>query len=220
MKTNRFLWVVLLCLVLIPGFATCSETPSIPANEALQRLMDGNGRYVSAKLAHPNQTEQCRMEVAKGQRPFVIILGCSDSRVPPEILFDQGIGDLFVIRLAGNIVDDAAIGSIEYAADHLGVRLVMVLGHTKCGAVSAAVQGGETHGHISKLVEIIRPAVEEAKGQQGDLLDNAVVSNVKLVAGKLETSQPILAELVKKGNLKIIGARYNLDSGKVDIVRQ
>lgn len=145
-------------------------------------------------------------------------MSCSDSRVPPEIIFDQGLGDLFVIRLAGNILDDAALGSLEYAVEHLGVKYIMVLGHERCGAVDAAVKGGEIPGHIGSLVEAIQPAVEKVKNLPGDLLDNAVRANVTLVVQQLKSSGPIIEELVKKGALTIAGARYDLDDGEVKIL--
>jgi carbonic anhydrase len=136
----------------------------LTGDQALQELMNGNKRYVAAELAHPNQTAARRAEVAKGQDPFAIIVGCSDSRVPPEIIFDQGLGDLFVTRVAGNIVDDVVLGSIEYAAEHLGVPLIVVLGHKRCGAVEAAAKGGDAPVHIRSLVEAIKPAIKKAKG--------------------------------------------------------
>ena len=145
-------------------------------------------------------------------------MSCSDSRVPPEIIFDQGLGDLFVIRLAGNILDDAALGSLEYAVEHLGVKYIMVLGHERCGAVDAAVKGGEIPGHIGSLVKAIQPAVEKVKNLPGDLLDNAVRANVTMVVQQLKSSGPILEELVKKGDLAIAGARYDLDDGEVKIL--
>jgi carbonic anhydrase len=156
--------------------------------------------------------------VANGQRPFAVIVSCSDSRVPPEIIFDQGIGNLFVVRCAGNIVDDAGLGSIEYAAEHLHVSLIVVLGHERCGAVEAAVKGGEAPGHIKSLVEAIRPAVEKVKGRPGDLAENAMRGNVKLVVDHLKASKPILEHLVHKGTLSVIGARYDLDDGHVILI--
>ncbi|MGA9176521.1 MAG: carbonic anhydrase [Desulfobacterales bacterium] len=146
------------------------------------------------------------------------MLSCSDSRVPPEILFDQGLGDLFVIRLAGNILDDAALASLEYAVEHLGVKYIMVLGHERCGAVEAALKGGEVPGHIGSLVKAIQPAVEKAKNQPGDLLDNAVRANITIVVQQLKSSEPILEELVKKGDLTVVGTRYDLDDGVVVIL--
>lgn len=129
----------------------------------MQKLIDGNKRYVEGKFIHPNQSAERRMELSKDQNPFAVILSCSDSRVPPEIIFDQGIGDLFIIRVAGNIISNEVLGSIEYAVEHLDVGLVVVLGHERCGVVSAAVAGGEVHKHISSLVEAILPAVKTAE---------------------------------------------------------
>jgi carbonic anhydrase len=193
-----------------------SDNQSI--QEALQKLADGNKRYTGSKLAHPNQTVERRNEVSKGQKPFAVIVGCSDSRIPPEIIFDQGIGDLFVIRVAGNIVDDVALGSIEYAVDHLDTPLVVVLGHGKCGAVTATVQGGEAHGHIGSIVRMIAPAVEKAKTQSGDLTDNAIRANVELVVDAVRSSKPILTKALEQGKVKIVGAYYDIEKGKVDII--
>lgn len=189
----------------------------ISSAEALKRLAEGNQRYVVGNTAHPNQTIDRRKEVVGGQNPFAVVLTCSDSRVPPEILFDQGIGDLFVIRNAGNILDDIVIGSIEYAVEHLGVKLVVVLGHQFCGAVTAASQGGEAPGHIHSVVEAIQPAVEKAKGQAGDLVVNAIRANVDLVTDQLASSEPIMAEFVKGHGLKVVGAIYNLETGAVEV---
>jgi carbonic anhydrase len=194
------------------------EHAGISGDEALKKLLDGNKRYVAVQLTHPDQNKERLAEVAKGQHPFAIILGCSDSRVPPEIIFDQGIGDLFIIRVAGNITDDITIGSIEYAVEHLGVKLIVVLGHEKCGAVDATVKGGEAPGHIKSLIDAIKPAVEKAKAQTGDVLDNAIRNNVEIVVNQLKSSAPILKEATEKG-LKIVGARYDLDEGSVDILK-
>ena len=185
---------------------------------ALQKLVDGNGRFANGKAIHPNQTQERLVEVSGGQKPFAVIVGCSDSRIPPEIIFDQGLGDLFVIRVAGNVVDDVALGSIEYAVSHLGTQLVVVLGHGKCGAVSATVQGGEIHGHIGSIVKAIIPAVEKAKGQTGDLIDNVIKANAALVAGKIISTGPVLSNLVNDNKIKIVSAYYNIESGVVDII--
>lgn len=155
--------------------------------------------------------------VATGQHPFAVILGCADSRVPPEIIFDQGLGDLFVIRVAGNIVDDAILGSIEYAVEELGASLVLVLGHEKCGAVSATIKHAEVLGHISTLLDAIQPAVDAVRAEPGNLLDNAVRANIKLVVEQLQSSFPV-AELVKSDRLKIVGAQYKLDCGTVEVL--
>ncbi|MGA7933357.1 MAG: carbonic anhydrase [Kovacikia sp.] len=199
---------------------TATPAPAVPrvsAEKALQLLMEGNQRYVSHKLAHPHGDQKRLLEVAKGQHPFAIILGCADSRVSPELLFDQGLGDLFVVRVAGNILNDAVLGSIEYAAEHLAVPLVMVLGHERCGAVSAAVDGGKVPSHIDSLVNAIQPAVARVKGKPGDLLDNAVRANVQMVVEQMKVSEPI-ADLVSSKKLKIVGGRYDLDMGNVEII--
>ncbi len=182
--------------------------------------MEGNARFVAEKPLHPNQSVQRREELSKGQHPFAVIVGCSDSRTPPEIIFDQGLGDLFVVRVAGQVVtdDSADLGSIEYAAEHLHVPLVLVLGHDKCGAVDATLKGVKGNGQVEGLIEAIRPAVEMIKGQPGDALSNAVDANVKLIVRQLKRSDPVLVELVQEGILKIVGARYHFDTGKVTLV--
>jgi carbonic anhydrase len=192
---------------------------SAPAiEEALKKLIDGNKRFSSAKASHPNQSIQRRAEVTKGQKPFAVIVGCSDSRIPPEIIFDQGIGDLFVIRVAGNVVDEIALGSIEYAVEHLGARLIVVLGHSKCGAVTATVQGGEAHGHIGAIVKAILPAVDKVRDRTGDLTDNSIRANVQLVVQTIEASTPLLAPLAEGGSIRVTGAYYDIESGKVEIL--
>ena len=185
---------------------------------ALQALIEGNTRYVEQKLSHPNQSLSRLTEVAAGQKPFAAILGCADSRVPPEIVFDRGLGDLFVVRGAGNFADDVALGSLEFAVAVLGVSVIMVLGHERCGAVAAAVQGGTAIGHIAGLIHAIRPAVERTQGMEGDPVENAVNANVQIVVENLKNTGPILAEAVASGSLKIVGGRYDLDSGMVQII--
>jgi carbonic anhydrase len=187
------------------------------ANHALEKLKAGNQRYVVGQLVHHHQSGSRMRAIAIGQHPFAVILGCADSRVPPEIIFDQGLGDLFVIRVAGNIVDDAILGSIEYAVKELSTSLVLVLGHERCGAVAATIKHAEVLGHISTLLNAIQPAVEIAKNEPGDLLDNAVRANIKLVVDQLKSSFPV-SDLVKQDKLKIMGAQYNLDCGTVEII--
>jgi len=185
-------------------------------NEALQTLLDGNRRFAAMEQTHPNQDRTRRDEVKTGQKPFAVIVGCSDSRIPPEILFDQGIGDLFIIRLAGNVVDDTALGSIEYAVDHLGTRLVVVLGHSKCGAVTATAKGGEVPGHIGSIVKLITPALDRIKDKPGDLVDNAIRENARLVAATISSSKPILEEMVKEGKIAVIPLYYDIDTNLVE----
>ena len=190
--------------------------PVVTAEEALNELKKGNERHVESDYNHENHSHRRLEEVAKGQKPHAIILTCSDSRLPPELIFDKGLGDLFVIRVAGNVAGSSELGSIEYAAEHLNVPLVIVMGHKRCGAVQAAAGGGDPGGHISGLVKQIEPAVQRAKSMAGDLVDNAVHTNVDLVVRNLRNSGPILKELVESGRLKVLGAYYDIDSGKVD----
>jgi len=194
------------------------EGPGVIGDQALQRLAEGNKRYVAGRATHPNRAAKRRAEVAKGQQPIAAILGCADSRVPPEVVFDQGLGDLFVVRVAGNFADEAGLGSLEYAVAVLKVPLIVVLGHGKCGAVEAAIKGGESPGHIRSLVKALKPAVDTVKGQPGDLLDNAVRANVVTVVGRLRGMKPILVDFVEKGKLKVAGGRYDLESGVVDLI--
>ena len=196
------------------------EAGSITPELALQQLMEGNLRYAQGNASHPHQSLERRAELVSGQHPFAVILGCSDSRIPPELIFDQGLGDVFVIRTAGEVVDNASLASIEYAVDHLGVPLVMVLGHDSCGAVTAAVQGGEAEGHLGSLMDFIRPAVEQAReaGEGSDLLNGSIDNNVFNIVEALKSSQPVLSEKVDAGELMILGARYRLDSGLVEIL--
>ena len=150
------------------------------------------------------------------QHPVAAILSCADSRVPPELVFDQGLGDLFTVRVAGNVVDDAIIGSLEYAAEHLGVPVIIVLGHSGCGAVKATIDGGEPNTHIQTLVKAIQPAVDQASHEPGPLMDNAVRDNVLLAVKQLTESKPILAEMVRTGKILIKGAVYHLETGAVE----
>lgn len=200
-----------------PAYAE-GAVSNITPDAALNKLMNGNQRYIDQKRTFPDQSRSRIAAVAKGQHPFAIVLACSDSRVAPEILFDQGLGDIFDIRVAGNILDDAVLGSMEYAAAELGVPLLVVLGHERCGAVKATLDAKPVPGHIGSLVAAIKPALDSIKGQKGDPLDNAVRANVKMNVKKLKSSSPILAEAVKAGKLKVVGGRYDLDSGKVDII--
>ncbi len=193
-------------------------TDTISADQAMSRLMEGNKRYAAGNQLRPRQTPARRIEVAEAQKPIAAILGCADSRVPPEVIFDQGLGDLFVVRNAGNIVDDTVLGSLEYAVEHLHVPLVMVLGHKDCGAVTEAIKGGEAIGHVANLLKAIQPAVEKVKRQPSTMLDNAVRANVVMAVARLRTSQPLLAKLALEGKIKIFGAYYDLSSGEVNVL--
>ena len=199
--------------------ASVGKESNLTADQALQRLVAGNERYVAGAATHPDQTAQRRAELAKGQFPFAIVLTCSDSRVVPELFLDQGLGDLFVIRNAGNILDDHVIGSMDYAVEHLHVPLVLVVGHEKCGAVSAAVAGGEAPGHIRSVVEALEPAVEQARNLPGDKVDNAVRANAARAAEILTRVQPILKEAASSGKLMVVPARYDLATGRLEILK-
>ena len=186
------------------------------ADAVLNELKAGNLRHQEHHYTHPHQSAARQRELTTGQSPHAVILACADSRVPPEIVFDQGLGDLFVVRVAGNVATDSEIASIEYAVEHLNVPLLVVLGHQGCGAVAAAIQGGEAPGHLPTLIKEIRPAVDDARKLQGDLSTNAVRLNVAMVVDRLRSSKPVLAHLIGEGKLRIVGAVYALDTGRVE----
>ncbi len=194
-----------------------AAAPKVSAADALAQLKAGNQRFVSGKLEHPNQTAARRLDLAAGQHPFAIVLACADSRTAPELVFDQGLGDVFVLRVAGNVLNDETIGSIEYAVEHLGSPLIVVLGHERCGAVAAArdtiAAKAQAPGHIQSLVKAIQPAVEATQGAD---VDATIKANVQNVAQALRASAPILKEKVAAGGLTVRGARYDLDTGAVE----
>ncbi len=183
-------------------------------DEALQQLKEGNQRFVSNKSQDPNQNFARVTEVAKTQKPFAAILGCADSRVPSEIIFDQGFGDLFVCRVAGNVATAEEIGSLEFGSAVLGAKAILVLGHERCGAVDATIKGAAVPGQIGSLLAAIKPAVESSKGQAGDPLENACKANVAKQIENLSAS-PVLSGLIKEGKLKIVGGYYDLDTSQV-----
>jgi carbonic anhydrase len=199
----------------------------ISAQQALERLRDGNRRFVSnVRSLQSLAGEARRLEVADGQEPFAIILGCSDSRVPAEIVFDQGLGDLFVIRVAGNVVAPSQIGSVEFAAERYGTRLVVVLGHSQCGAILATIEELKRptvnqSRNLRSIVDRVRPAVEPllSSGLYGDsdaLVRDAVRANVRISAGHLRHGSDILEQLIQRDALAVVGAEYSLDTGIVD----
>jgi carbonic anhydrase len=204
------------------GCAFASEPANnLSADQALKSLMDGNARFVAAKTAQPSGANALkrRAELVNGQKPFAIVVSCSDSRVPPELIFDQGLGDIFVIRTAGEVVDAVAMGSIEYAVEHLGSPLIVVLGHENCGAVAAAVSHANEPGHIADVLKAIQPAVEETKGKPGDPVDNAIRAQALDVVKQLQSTGPIIAKSVQSGKVTIVGARYDLHTGKVELLK-
>ena len=209
-------WLVVPLLVLA-AYASSGPVIQEPA-DPLARLMQGNARFVSGQTAHWSALAERRIEVAQTQHPFAIILGCSDSRTAPEQVFDRTVGDLFVVRNAGNVVDDHVLGSMEFAAANLGAQLVVVMGHERCGAVKAALGSDAVPGHVESLVKSIRPALADARMEAGDELDNAVRANVHHVVAQIRADSPVLAELEHAGKLKIVGARYDLDTGEVTLL--
>ncbi|MDO1449882.1 carbonic anhydrase [Rhodocytophaga aerolata] len=195
-----------------------SKAQSISPDESLQRLKEGNKRFIEGKSARPRQDPATIRNLSKGQQPFAIIMGCSDSRVPSEIIFDQGLGDLFIVRTAGQVPAQASFGSIEFADRVLGAKLIVVLGHTSCGAVAAAVNVPEVPGHIVHLINEIKPAALNTKGKPGDHVTNAIYENVRLQVQKLRELEPVLAQDVKAGKIKIVGAIYHLEDGRVEFL--
>jgi carbonic anhydrase len=224
-KSNILIAAQIATLAFVLGTLSSSFAagPSnVSPNEALKRLMQGNARFVSGHSTHagPEEIAEARGAASKGQTPFAVIVGCSDSRVGPEIVFDQGLGELFVVRTAGEVVDTAALGSVEYAVEHLGSTLILVLGHERCGAVSAAIAGAKEPGHIAAVLNAIEPAVKQTKGKPGDPVENAVRAQALDVAKQLREAEPILAGRVHSGKLKIVAARYDLGTGKIKLLNR
>jgi carbonic anhydrase len=210
----------------LPAFAADHPIPTgLPADQAFKTLLEGNKRFVAGAITHPRRSPADFMPLAAGQNPIAAIVSCSDSRVSPEILFDVGIGDIFAIRIAGNYVSGAGVsvkGSIEYAVAELGVNFIMILGHSQCGAVKAAIQhlhdNDALPGAINDLVNSIKPAVLAAQHQSGDLLENSIRGNVRRGVDLLNDFEPIIAPRVRSGKLKVFGATYSLATGKVEML--
>lgn len=227
------------CLSLAAGlaFASSHGAPAVTPDEALQKLMDGNQRYVENQMTG---TKLCdlgtRTSLAKSQKPYAIILSCSDSRVPPEIIFDKGLGEIFVVRVAGNIPDPVVLGSVEYAAEHLGSPLIMVLGHERCGAVTATVDSkGKSTGspNIDAIVKTIAPNVKTAvkdcdvckddkkcaDTKKSDFVECVISTNAKTVAANLTKKSKILSHMLHEKKIRIVAAKYDLDDGKVTLIK-
>jgi carbonic anhydrase len=228
MNKRYFALSLLVAGLFLGGQPALTETPEHPEQpakvapaEALARLTAGNQRFITGKLQHPHQNPRRRAELATGQRPFAIVLGCADSRTSPEVLFDQGLGDLFVIRVAGNILDDHVLGSIEYAVDHLGAQLIVVLGHQRCGAVQAAKETldskAEAPAHINSIVAAIQPAVETTRGAD---VEATIKANTDNVVRSLRSSEPVLKKEVEAGAITVLGAYYDLGTGAVTFTEE
>lgn len=213
---------ILMLFFFLPGIAQSKLSP----DEAIAKLKAGNERYVAGERTYPHQDKTRRDKTSKhGQHPYATIIGCSDSRVPVEHIFDAGIGDLFIIRVAGNVVDTDEAGSIEYGVHHLHTPVFVVLGHSSCGAVTAVTKNADVHGNIPPLVDNIQPAVEKAKKEHGsafsdELLNAAITNNVWQAIEDLYEISPVSAELIKENKLKVIGAVYHVDTGKVEWLGQ
>jgi carbonic anhydrase len=199
------------CLLLAANLIAAEVNPTA----AIKMLMEGNERYVNNKPQVSNQLEKKRKGLLSSQAPFAIIIGCSDSRVPPEIIFDQSLGDIFVVRIAGNVVGPLEMDSIEFAADKLFCPLIFVLGHQGCGAVNAVLAGKAVDDDLQHIAPLIQKAVDASKNLPGDRLKNAIVANVQLNMSRLEKNT-VLKSLIDKKKLKVIGGYYDLQSGKVE----
>lgn len=190
--------------------------------EPLNVLLEGNKRYISGHPKHPDQSLKKIKELNEGQNPFAVVISCSDSRVSPELIFDQGLGDLFVIRTAGNVIGDLELGSIEYAVEHLRVKLIIVMGHDKCGAVTAFCEHKHENNHIESIIKYLEDEEEEKRLDPKDpnYINLAIKANVLHGIHLLNTSHPILKEHLEKKELKITGALYHLIDGKVDLIEE
>lgn len=224
MSLKRLIVFALLAFLPYSAMASSEKVHPVSPEEGLVLLGEGNLRFALGQSVHPNTSFSRRLlTTTDGQAPFATILGCSDSRVPVEILFDQGVGDLFVIKVAGNVADTDEIGSAEYGVDHLGTPVLMVLGHTYCGAVTAVTTGAEVHGSIPKLVDNIIPAVKKAKeanpaAEKAELIIKATTENVWQGIEDLLTKSHALAERAAHGKVVVVGAMYNILTGRVEIL--
>jgi len=228
--TTKILRRLSLFLIIIFIGISCSQrqqdkqSDNFSNKNGLTRLIEGNERFVANHPIHPDQTLEKLRELEKGQHPFAVVISCSDSRVPPELIFDQGFGDLFIIRNAGNIIADYEIGSVEYAVEHLHTKLVIVLGHLNCGAIGAYLehQHDSIPNHIQSIVDYIKNEPEELEIDKNNLnlYDESIIANVLHGVHILQQSEPVLKEFIKKKELIIVGAVYDIHSGKVNIISE
>ena len=196
------------------------DIDNLSAKEAIQKLRQGNKRFVENKAQHPDESLERKKEMLKGQHPFVVILSCSDSRVPPELIFDQGLGDIFEIRNAGNVLNEHVIGSIEYAVMHCGVKLIVIMGHQDCGAIAATLSGVSETKYIQALEDSIKPAIEDCKCKGLEInSDNVVKAHIMQDIKELIEQDSELVKYMDEHKVKIVPAYYHLDSGKVDFLK-
>lgn len=209
-------------LILLNGTGCRPIQPETAYDNPVKQLLDGNNRFANLHALHPHENTERRREIAEGQHPFAAVVCCSDSRVPPEVVFDQGLGDLFVVRTAGNLMGGLEIGSIEYAVEHLGVKQVVVMGHKECGAIKAFTEGGEVPGHIRDIVDSIKAEkeIQQIPGNDQHLLDDCIRANILHGIHQLKQQSPIIAEKMRKGELQICGACYDIRRGIVELVKE
>lgn len=210
--------VLMVSLIASLNGVLADEVGNLPADAALQKLLTGNERYVKMVLKHPNTNKERRDMLTKFQHPFAVVITCSDSRVPPELLFDQGLGDIFVIRNAGNVLDDHVMGSVEYAVEHLGVNLVIVMGHESCGAVGAAMSSEKFSPGIESIKKSIEPAICQCKKDETYTYEGVIKENAKQGVYEIANNK-CLAETMKKRGVKVIPVYYNLSTGKVEVLK-
>ncbi|MDO8365830.1 MAG: carbonic anhydrase [Saprospiraceae bacterium] len=211
-------------LILSPACKTPQHEPVDPSTPAaaLSRLVAGNQRFVHGKSRHPHQNHRRILETEGHQHPFAVVVTCSDSRVSPEIIFDEGLGDLFVIRTAGNLMSDLELGSIEYAVEHLGASLVVVIGHTECGAVKAFLEGGKTCGHITEIVKTLAEEQEELDilRYEGKNLQACIEGNILHGLTQIKNDAPVLTEQIEHGKLSVIPMLYDVHTGEVKLLQE
>jgi carbonic anhydrase len=208
----------LIVTTLSVGAAAEESSGNSSQEQVLTELLAGNKRFASGERVSFHQDSARLKEVSTGQKPIAAVISCSDSRVPPEVIFDHGLGDLFVIRTAGHVVDNTTLASLEYAVEHLGVSVVIVLGHERCGAVTATVTGGHLPGHLTALTERIKPAIGETTGNTKPDIEKCIGDNSRYVANQLTKAAPVISEFVASGKLKIVAGKYDLDTGLVELL--
>ena len=217
MRLSRF-FIVVLCLIAVSGVVYAGH---MSGDESLLKLLEGNKRFISGQLTTKDCSTEKRQELTNGQHPFATVLSCSDSRVAPEVIFDEGLGDVFIVRVAGNVVEPTTLGSIEYGAEHLHTPLLVILGHESCGAVKATLEAkGKPEGNIGAIIKKIMPAVNTAKkAKKGpdETLNLAVQENIKNTYKDIMKSK-VVKELVHEGKLKVVAAEYYLGTGKVELI--
>ena len=213
-------FLITLAMIFFANSCFAHTDNNLSTEQALKKLQEGNKRFIEFKQKHPDENRKRRKEMLKGQHPFVVILSCSDSRVPPELIFDQGLGDIFEIRNAGNGLDDHVIGSIEYAVMHCGVKLIVIMGHQDCGAIAATLSGISETKYIKSLEDSIMPAIDDCKKQGLEInSDNVVKAHVKQDIEELLSQDTELVKYMKEHDVEIIPAYYHLDTGVVDFYK-